>query len=186
MLQTHRNITAYCATLWWRWLLFFTFFRVLEHRWNEIDKGKPKYSGKKPVPVTLCLPQIAHGLIRNRTRASAVGRRRLTAWAMVRPADGVTHDYEGKPLTLYHQKHQWLQTALGTLTESSQFMSTCGWLTTRCGTGYILSSVALLSSRTALRICVYRIFVSQTEFNWARQCWCASNVSRSKSRTLNW
>jgi hypothetical protein len=25
---------------------FFPFFQVLEHRWNEIDRGKPKYSGK--------------------------------------------------------------------------------------------------------------------------------------------
>jgi hypothetical protein len=25
---------------------FFTFFRVMEHRWNEIDRGKPKYSGE--------------------------------------------------------------------------------------------------------------------------------------------
>jgi hypothetical protein len=22
------------------------FFRVIEHRWNEIDRGNPKYSGK--------------------------------------------------------------------------------------------------------------------------------------------
>jgi hypothetical protein len=25
---------------------FFSFFRVMEHRWNEIDRGKPKYSEK--------------------------------------------------------------------------------------------------------------------------------------------
>jgi hypothetical protein len=25
---------------------FFFIFEVMEHRWNEIDKGKPKYSGK--------------------------------------------------------------------------------------------------------------------------------------------
>jgi hypothetical protein len=25
---------------------FFSFFQVMEHRWNEIDRGKPKYSGK--------------------------------------------------------------------------------------------------------------------------------------------
>jgi hypothetical protein len=25
---------------------FFSFFRVMEHRWNEIDGGKPKYWGK--------------------------------------------------------------------------------------------------------------------------------------------
>jgi hypothetical protein len=40
---------------------------------------------EKPVPVPLCPPQIPHGLTRDRTRASAVGGRRLTAGAMVRP-----------------------------------------------------------------------------------------------------
>jgi hypothetical protein len=25
---------------------FFLFFQVMEHRWNETDRGKPKYSGK--------------------------------------------------------------------------------------------------------------------------------------------
>jgi hypothetical protein len=25
---------------------FFSFFQVMEHRWNEIDRGKPKYSGE--------------------------------------------------------------------------------------------------------------------------------------------
>jgi hypothetical protein len=24
----------------------FSFFQVMEHRWNEIDRGKPKYSEK--------------------------------------------------------------------------------------------------------------------------------------------
>jgi hypothetical protein len=28
-------------------------FLVMEHRWNEIDRGRPKYSGK-PLPVPLC------------------------------------------------------------------------------------------------------------------------------------
>jgi hypothetical protein len=26
---------------------FFINFLVMKHRWNEIDRGKPKYSGKK-------------------------------------------------------------------------------------------------------------------------------------------
>ena len=30
----------------------------VEHWWNDIDRGKPKYSVKKIVPVPLCLPQI--------------------------------------------------------------------------------------------------------------------------------
>jgi hypothetical protein len=47
MLRTHRSLKAYCATLWWRWRwwLFFVLFLVMEHRWNESDRGKPKYSG---------------------------------------------------------------------------------------------------------------------------------------------
>jgi hypothetical protein len=41
---------------------FFSLLQVMEHRWNEIDREKPKYSGEKPVPVPLCPPQIPHGL----------------------------------------------------------------------------------------------------------------------------
>jgi hypothetical protein len=46
---------------------------------------KTEVLGEKPVPVSLCPPQIPHGLNRDRTRASEVGGRRLTAWAMARP-----------------------------------------------------------------------------------------------------
>jgi hypothetical protein len=56
-----------------------SFFRVMEHRWNEIDRGKTEVLGEKPVPVPLCPPQIPHGLTRDRARASAVRGRRLTA-----------------------------------------------------------------------------------------------------------
>jgi hypothetical protein len=51
--------------------------------WNW--QGKTEELGEKPVAVPLCPPQIPHGLTRDRTRASAVGGRRLTAWAMARP-----------------------------------------------------------------------------------------------------
>ena len=50
--------------------------------WNW--QGKPEVLGENPVPVPLCPPQIPHGLTRDRTRASAVRGRRLTAWAMAR------------------------------------------------------------------------------------------------------
>jgi hypothetical protein len=33
----------------------------MEHRWNEIDRGKTEILGEKPVPVPLCPPQIPHG-----------------------------------------------------------------------------------------------------------------------------
>jgi hypothetical protein len=56
--------------------------------WNW--QGKTGVLGEKPVPMTLC-PQIPHGLTRDRTRASEVGGRRLTAWAMARPITSLTH-----------------------------------------------------------------------------------------------
>jgi hypothetical protein len=55
-----------------------------------ILQGKIEELGKKPVPVPLCSPQIPHGLIRVRTRSSAVRGQRLTTWAMARPAVLVT------------------------------------------------------------------------------------------------
>jgi hypothetical protein len=50
MLQTHHSLEAYCATLMMKikrkMICFFLFFQIMEHRWNETDRGKPKYSGK--------------------------------------------------------------------------------------------------------------------------------------------
>jgi hypothetical protein len=40
---------------------------------------------RKSAPVPLYLPQIQHDLTWGRTRAAAVGNRRLIAWAMARP-----------------------------------------------------------------------------------------------------
>jgi hypothetical protein len=54
----------------------------VEWKWQ----GKTEVLGEKPVPVPLCPPQIAHVLIRDLTRTSAVGGRQLTSWAMARPA----------------------------------------------------------------------------------------------------
>jgi hypothetical protein len=58
-------------------------YDVAPMEWNW--QGKAEVLGEKPVPMPLCPLQILHGLTRNRTRASAVGGRRLTAWAMARP-----------------------------------------------------------------------------------------------------
>jgi hypothetical protein len=44
------HLKTYCATLVMEMkrkiISFFSFFQVMEHRWNELDRGKPKYSGK--------------------------------------------------------------------------------------------------------------------------------------------
>jgi hypothetical protein len=37
---------------------FFHFPNVMEHQWNEIDRGKTEVLGEKPVTVPLCPPQI--------------------------------------------------------------------------------------------------------------------------------
>jgi hypothetical protein len=76
---------AYCATLWWRWLVFFFVFPCngAPEEWNW--QGKTEVLGEEPVPVPLCPPQILHGLTRDRTRTSAMRGRRLIAWAMARP-----------------------------------------------------------------------------------------------------
>jgi hypothetical protein len=82
MLRTHRSLKASYATVWWRWLVFFVFpCNGASVEWNWL--GKTEALGEKPVPESLCPPQISHGLTRDRTRVSAVRGRRLTAWATV-------------------------------------------------------------------------------------------------------
>jgi hypothetical protein len=51
----------------------------------KIDRGN-RSTQRKPASAPLCPPQIPHGQTRARTRASAVGSQRLTAWAMARPS----------------------------------------------------------------------------------------------------
>jgi hypothetical protein len=52
--------------------------------WMKIARGS-RSTRRKPTPVPLCPPQIPYDLTQARTRAAAVGTRRLTAWAMARP-----------------------------------------------------------------------------------------------------
>ena len=73
-------LKAYCATLWWRW----SFFLLCHFNGAPVERnwqGKPEVFGEKPVPESLVPPQIPHEMTRDRTRASAVRGRRLTAWA---------------------------------------------------------------------------------------------------------
>jgi hypothetical protein len=50
----------------------------------RIGRGN-RSTGRKPAPVPLCPPQVPNYLTWARTRATAVGSRWLTAWAMERP-----------------------------------------------------------------------------------------------------
>jgi hypothetical protein len=50
----------------------------------KIGRGN-RSAQRKPAPVSLWPPQIPHDLTLDRTRATAMRSRRLTAWAMPRP-----------------------------------------------------------------------------------------------------
>jgi hypothetical protein len=63
------------------WLFFRFLCNGTPVEWNW--QGKTEVLGEKPVPVPLRPQLIPHGLARDRTRASAVRGRRLTAWAML-------------------------------------------------------------------------------------------------------
>jgi hypothetical protein len=65
----------------------------------RISRGN-RSSRRKPAPVPLCPPQIPNDLTWDRARAAAVGSRRLTAWAMARHRNGVTHSIILFPLHL--------------------------------------------------------------------------------------
>jgi hypothetical protein len=51
----------------------------------NIGRGN-RSTRSKLAPSPLCPPQIPHDQTRARTRATAVGSQRLTAWAMARPS----------------------------------------------------------------------------------------------------
>jgi hypothetical protein len=53
MLRRHRSLEADCATLWRRWLYFFSIFLVNEHRWNESVRGNRSTCGKTRASATL-------------------------------------------------------------------------------------------------------------------------------------
>jgi hypothetical protein len=74
ILRVPQMIWVWRATVEWHW------------------QGKTEELGDKPVPVLLCPPQILHGMIPSRTRASAVRGRWLTTWAMAQPLPNVLVD----------------------------------------------------------------------------------------------
>jgi hypothetical protein len=64
-------------------------------------------TGQKTVPVSLCQLKITRGLNWHRTRASVARGRRVTAWAMARPAD--EHRFNPhyiQPQVLPHREHR--------------------------------------------------------------------------------
>jgi hypothetical protein len=69
--------------------------------WNW--QGKTEVFGEKPVPLSLCPPQIPHGLTWDRTQASVVSGRRLTTWAMTR----LIWDISNVAILYHYQNTTW-------------------------------------------------------------------------------
>jgi hypothetical protein len=106
-LRTHRSLEAYCATLWWRWLVFFFVFPYNGAPVERNRQGKTEVLREKPVPVSLCPPKISHGLTRDWTRAFA-------AWAMERPSQ---RELEGRA---YYPATSWLHRNLPCIATSKR------------------------------------------------------------------
>jgi hypothetical protein len=70
---------AFCTSSRWEAMVI-----VKQIDGMQIGRGT-RSTRRKPAPLPLCPPQIPHDLTWVRTRAAAVGSRRLTAWAMARP-----------------------------------------------------------------------------------------------------
>jgi hypothetical protein len=80
---------------------------TVEYQWNDNWHSNTEVLGDKPVPVPICPPQIPLGRKWDWSRASAVWDRRVTAWAMGRPAFKVTQHNTSKH---YYRTMRWTLT----------------------------------------------------------------------------
>jgi hypothetical protein len=99
-LKMNLHIHVFFSLMGWDWvhLVLRPLFGLLyQPRMIDVDCGATggmrvgrgnRSTRRKPTPVPLSPPQIPHDLTRARTRADAVGSRRLTAWAMARSTWG--------------------------------------------------------------------------------------------------
>jgi hypothetical protein len=67
------------------WAVYYQVLQVMEHQWNEIDREKTDNSEKNLSQCHFVHHKSHMDLTWERTRASVVRGRRLTAWAMARP-----------------------------------------------------------------------------------------------------
>jgi hypothetical protein len=86
------------------------------------DRGNQS-NPRKPAPLPLCPPQISHDLTWARTRAAAVGSRRLTAWAITRPFGELTRDSRAFSYVVIHMAN--IQGVPGGMCQTSGGCSLC-------------------------------------------------------------
>jgi hypothetical protein len=151
---------------------------------------------RKPAPVPLCPPQIPHDLTWARTRAAAMGSRRLTAWAMARSADEshaslwmtspvFTTNMCGQ-IPSHHQQRQdsvnlWAEVRSPPL-RPSHFTDTGYWL----HLSYFSSNVLNWTVETFVHQYPSAHVVSTRRCSTTLQPWGASIAVRKSSWTLSW
>jgi hypothetical protein len=72
----------------------------------KIGRGN-RSTRRNPAPVPFSLPHIPHDPTWDRTRAPAVGNRRLTAWGMARPLIGSYFHFYVSPCTWMFCSGEW-------------------------------------------------------------------------------
>jgi len=75
----------YISVLWNEWM-------IMERWWKDTERGKLKYSGKRPLSRQLQPQQIRQGVTCDRSQASAAKAQRLTSWIEVRPTTETTYE----------------------------------------------------------------------------------------------
>jgi hypothetical protein len=90
LLSPPHKFSFFFLEVQWGWVHLVRRPRMIDHECGavggmRIGRGN-RSTRRKPAPVPLCQQQIPHDLTWARTRAVALGSRRLTAWATARPA----------------------------------------------------------------------------------------------------
>jgi hypothetical protein len=134
MLRTHRSLEGLLYNPVRKIMKMIRFFSAFSFNGAPMElnwQRKTEVPREKPVPVPLRPPWIPRGLTRDRTRASTVRGRRLTAWAMTRPQKREINEYQIRDIR--HNKlgvfpcYQLLYTRSAIYTESEQ-KNGAGWI----------------------------------------------------------
>jgi hypothetical protein len=107
------HLLAYCTSPQWHMAM------TVEQLVEWMSSWRNWSTQRKPAPMLLCSPQIPHDLTQARTRATAIGSWRLTAWVMTWPMTWLTSAlkrdvWSSKTLEISTKLHNdtYLQTAV--------------------------------------------------------------------------
>jgi hypothetical protein len=130
-------LLAYCGSLRWEWRWLW------RSRWNVDWQGKPKCSEKTCPTATFFQHKIPHDHTRIWTRASSLGSRRLTAWAMAPATLGeVSVNFSGRGVAWSAQRIKYEERNVFILNKNSESKYTeIRLMNTQYGSKHVPSSL---------------------------------------------